>query len=86
MSIKFIQFLRPFGTRKPIFIDLEEEYDTLGNEIIDMGMKFQIEQLSVGEISMSISDGEQDLVIRVCNNGPEVPENVKSMIDEFTKG
>ena len=83
MSIEFTQYLRPNGMKRTIYIDLGEKYNELGQGIIDMGMFFEIEELSNGLISMTISDGDEDLIIEICENNSEVKETVKKMIDRF---
>jgi len=83
MSIKFTQFLRPDGRQKVVYIDLDSATEELAMKIVEEGYRFEVEELSTGQISMSISNDDEDAALRVCNNGPEVPLTIVKMITEF---
>lgn len=89
MSIKFTQFLRPDGRKVPVTIDRPEPIEKRAQEIIDAGYRFEIEELTTGQVHMTItgfdpSFGEEaDLAHRICVNGPPVPTNIDEMISTF---
>lgn len=80
--MKFIQFLRPDGRQQEIEIERSPEIEALAKKIILEGLHLEIEELSTGDVSMTVASEEEDLFIRVCQNGPEVPKNVDSLIKE----
>lgn len=85
MTVEFTQYLMPDGRKQIIHIDLDEEYEILAEKIIADGNVFEIEVLTTGQISMTISDDEGDLFIEVCDNGPEVPIHVLKLIDNYKR-
>ncbi len=83
MAVKFTQYILPDGTKKPVEIDLGPEIETLANDIIQAGFVFEIEILSNGMVSATISDDEADHAHSITPNGPQVPEGIISMIRKF---
>lgn len=83
MGIRFVQYMRPDGHQKLIYITIDEDYDRRANVILNEGFVFEIEVLTTGEVSMTISNDEADLFIEICENGPAVVEHVKKLIDNF---
>jgi len=81
MSIPFTQYLRPDGRTRPVTVDRPADIEALAKKVIDKGWTFCIEELRTGEVSMTVSDGEVDVAVRLCDNGPSVP----AMIDELVK-
>ena len=84
MSIAFTQFLRPHGHTKRVTIDRPEDIEGKALDLRNDGLSFEIEELSTGEISMTIEDHEKEetVCLRVCANGPDVPVNVDEMVNE----
>ncbi len=83
MSIEFTQYLMPDGAQKKIHIARPEAIETKAREIMSKGFRFEAEMLTTGEISLTISDGEEDLDIEVVSNGPDVPVAVDRMVERF---
>lgn len=82
-SIPFTQFLRPDGRRQEVrTTDASYTDDDLkaAQAIIDVGFRFEIEQLMTGQISMTISDSDADYVHQICANNTDVPASVKKLI------
>lgn len=82
-SIPFTQFLRPNGRKQDVrTTDPSYTDDDLkkAQEIIDVGFRFEIEQLMDGMISMTISDSDGDYVHKLCSNNIDVPATVKRLI------
>ena len=84
MSIQFTQYLRPNGRKRRTEIDMPEEVEALARQFIDAGGRYEIEELNDGHISMTacfrVDDEMQDIAIKVCGNGPEVPINVEFLV------
>lgn len=87
--VTFTQFLRPNGQRKMIDIELAPEVEKKAYDIVDAGYRFEIEVLMTGHVSATIAgwhpvfDEDNDVAIKVMNNGPEVPDKIGEMIMEF---
>lgn len=84
MSIPFIQYIRPNGLKRPTSIDRPADIEKKAYDLISIGIKFEIEELTTGQVSMDASfpDSDYPLAGRICNNGPEVSEHVDSMVNE----
>ena len=84
-EVPFTQYLRPSG--RPISIELpcSEELKSSVEEIIKRGYRFEAEVLRTGEVSLTVSDGEQDLAIELTSNGPEVLHAVNRLISRFAR-
>lgn len=83
MSIPFTQYLRPDGRKKAVEIDRPPEIEAKARELIAAGYKFEIEELTTGEISMTCEwrDEEQPtLAIKICANGPAVLDAVDRLV------
>lgn len=83
-NIPFTQYLRPDGRKRVVSIDLPDAVAQRAALIIEKGLVFECEELSTGQVSFTITDPrEGDLDIRICMNGPDVPETVEKLIMEF---
>jgi len=80
MSIPFIQFLRPNGERKAVEIDMPDPIEEKARVLLKAGCRFEIEELTTGEINMECMVGEICVAGEVCPNGPAVPEAVQRMV------
>ena len=87
MSIPFIQYLRPNGRPVTISIERSPEIEAKAQRIITAGYRFECEQLGVlpplPDVSLTVSNGEQDVAFELCRNGPNVPAAVDKLIREF---
>lgn len=87
--IKFTQFLRPHGQKKPVFIERSPEVESKANQIVLASYRFEIEELTTGEVSMSITwfnpitMETEDVISELVPNGPEVPLAVDRLIKNF---
>jgi len=80
--IPFIQYLRPDGRKIYAEISRPEEVELKAGQIMAAGFRFEVEILTTGQVSMTITndeDGDVATEIIPCN-GPEVPEAVDRMI------
>ena len=82
-EIPFTQYMRPDGRRVEISIERPEEICKKAEAIINAGYCFEIEVLTTGLVSMTISDDEADHDMEIVDNGPGVPVAVDRMINRF---
>lgn len=84
--IEFTQYLRPHGETRQVWIEIpsiQEKADLL----IKAGYHFDIEELTTGMVSMTCEDNAYNslISIKVCPNGPEIVDNVTTLIEESYK-
>ena len=82
-KIPFTQYMRPDGRRVEVSIERPEEICKKAEAIINAGYCFEIEVLTTGLVSMTISDDEADHDMEIVDNGPGVPVAVDRMINRF---
>lgn len=82
-DIPFTRYLPPNGRKTNVSISRPIDIYEKAMKIIDAGYRFEIELLTTGLVSMTISDDEDDHDIEVVSNGPQVPEAVDRMISRF---
>ena len=90
MSIPFTQYLLPDGRRRPEVIDMPEEIEALAERFIKSGGRYECEMLRDMEtISVTavhlVDDEPQDVVIKLCKNGPDVVPAVEHVVRESVK-
>jgi len=85
MSIPFTQFLRPNGRRALTSIDRPPGIEKMAHELLQIGCKFEIEELQTGPVSMEVVLNEEPIASRLCANGPLVPQNVDEVVEEGYK-
>ena len=82
--VPFTQYLRPNGRQVFVTIDVTDGLDQKVRDILDAGLRFECEELSTGQISLTITDPEEgDVDIRVVSNGPGMHEAVEDLITSF---
>jgi hypothetical protein len=90
MPIPFTQYLLPNGKTKKIQISLDLETEDLANQFIEAGGCFEAEMLTdYKTVSLTacfvVDDEMQDIASEVIENGPEVPEAVKRLVESATE-
>ena len=80
MEVKVKQYLMPNGRVRECTTKISDNVKDLYEEMLQSGCWFEAEMLTTGEISVTISDGEEDIDIRVINNGPEVQNALVEML------
>lgn len=85
-TIEVIQFLRPNGQRQVITTEVSDEAFAKYQELRRLGCEVHAESLTTGEVSMTVSNGHDDIDIFVCQNGPPVIQNLEAMLKRFKKG
>lgn len=87
MSIAFTQYLLPDGRKRRTEIDMSEEIEVLARRFISAGGWYESEMLGdLKTISLTAcwnrEDGDNDIAIRVVENGPPVVEAVEQIVRE----
>jgi hypothetical protein len=82
MTIIFTRFHKPNGRRSKVEIDRPTDIDKMARDLVRYGYDFEIEVLRGDEVHMTVSNEDGDMCSRICENGPQVPISVDSMIVE----
>jgi hypothetical protein len=84
--IPFTQYLLPDGRKKSITIERPDDIADMAEKIIETGEgQFTSEVLQTGDVSFAFETDEEDLVLDVCPNGPEVLDSVDFVVKETFK-
>ena len=83
-TIPFTQYMKPDGRKVPVEFDVEDEAASKAMAIIEHGWRFEVEELTTMEASLTVFDPEEEInvAIRVVQNGPPVVEAVDDIINE----
>ena len=84
-TAEVIQFMRPNGRQVKQYTELPIEYKDTYNEMIEKGCRFETEVLMNGLVSITISDGEEDIWIEIVANGPKVQTAMGYALDNWHK-
>lgn len=85
-TIPFTQYMRPDGRKQDVRTSDPSYTDgdlKAAQAIIDAGFRFEIEALTNGMISMTISDDDGDYAVKLCSNNISVPDTVKRLIHMY---
>ena len=89
MTVPFTQYLRPDGRKRPVEIDCSADIEALAEQFIAAGGRNECELLNTGHASLTavhkVEGEDQDIAIRVCENGPAVPGEVNELIKRSIK-
>ena len=88
--IEFTRYHLPNGEKTTEMITIDLKTDLLGNKLIDAGIIFSSEILTTGMVALyainnSLPDAEEQELCYISQNGPEITDQVKSMINEASK-
>ena len=90
--IPFIQYMRPNGRQVSVDFECDDpEIENMACKIIAKGYQFEVEELSTGDISMTIygpwvsayrvaGDECGDIVCEICKNDVSVVSAVKKLV------
>lgn len=78
--IPFVQFLRPDGRVRNMEFEAAPKTSALAQQAIKRGVRFEIEELTTGEISMEAMLDDECLASELCANGPPVVEAVGRLV------
>lgn len=81
--VYFTQYLRPDGRATPVAIELPSPVVTKADFILRHGFKFEVEVLTTGQVSFTVSDEDGDYAFKICENGPGVKAAVEHLIMSF---
>ena len=87
MSIAFTQYLRPFGRRQSVSIDVPAEVEALASRLIAAGYVFEVEVLRTGHVSMDCSrpGDDEPVAHEVVENGQNVPNAVARLVHDAAR-
>jgi len=85
MSIPFTQFMRPDGRPVQTSIDMSKEIEDKAFKLIDAGYFFESEVLQDEGISLTCTKDDENMGIELCENGPEVEQALKRLVEELYK-
>lgn len=83
LGIPFTQYVLPDGRAKEVSIERPAEIGLKAMEILARGWRFECEMLTNGDVSMTVTDDDEDADIEVVPNGPDVPIAVDRLIERF---
>lgn len=84
MRVEVVQYMRPNGRKKLIWLDdVPEQYAPILNEISAAKCTLTAEHLTTGEVSFAIEHEEGDVSVEVCKNGPGTREAFYSLLNSF---
>lgn len=82
-EIAFVQYKRPNGFQVDVSIDRPDNVFAKATQITQAAFRLECEELSTGDCSFTISDGDQDYAISVVPNDDNVPTAVDKLILDF---
>jgi len=80
LVIPFTQYLRPDGRKRRIEMTVVGGVAEAADRILRHGWVFEVEELTTGDASLTVSDGEEDVATEVVPNGPEVPVAIERLV------
>jgi len=80
MVIPFTQYLRPHGEQRAVNIERPPEIEGMARLFIASGGRFEVEELTTGEASLTAVKFGRDVAIEVVPNGPDVPAAVDRLV------
>ncbi len=83
MKIEFIQYLRPDGRKTLAYTEIPDKHQDRVTAIRKAGYRFEMELLKTNDVSLTISDDEDDWVCIVVPNGPLVLPAIEELIETF---
>ena len=82
-QITFTQYIPPNGKQVHNTIERPDDIAEMAEALQKKGFQFSIEILSTGMIAMYCGKpNDDDENIRICNNGPNVPDVVDELVRE----
>lgn len=75
-----IQFIRPSGRQRSVTTDLPIDVRPLYLDMLEHGCKLECEVLTTDEVSVTVSNGENDLDFSVTANWPDVQNGITELL------
>ena len=83
-GVPFTQYFLPRGRSERVRIERPAEIEALASDFIAAGGWYECEILTTGHVSLTacfrVDDEPQDIVCKVCANGPQVPVKVDELV------
>lgn len=81
--IEFTQFLLPDGRKQIVRIFRSAEVVEKAKQIVAAGLHFEVEVLTNGMVSLTITGKNRDVSIRLCTNDEAVLAAVDDLVTSF---
>lgn len=81
INVDITQFIHPNGRQRQMTTQLPVRCLAAYGSMVLAGCRFEAEILSTGEISITISNADDDIDIEVVPNGPEVQDAMVAMLE-----
>ena len=81
--VQAVQYLRPDGHKKLIVTELPIYSRKSYERMLEQGLWFELEVLTTGEVSITVSNDKTDVDCEVVANGPEVHRAMLKMLSNF---
>lgn len=85
MLIDAVQFIRPNGAQRWGQIEIDDKLENKVKICRDNNVRVEMEVLTTGEVSVTLSHPEGDIFIRIVENGPKVKDAIEDMYKEITE-
>lgn len=81
MQVQVRQFIRPNGRQEMRFEEIPDRYEDLYKEMQASGCELQAEALTTGELSLTISNKEQDVDITITRDDAQVQMGICQLLE-----
>lgn len=83
-EIEFTQYVLPHGRARSVRISRPEPVSARADELRVKGFSFECEMLpDLKTVSLTISNGKEDVACEIADNGPAIPDAVDRLILGF---
>lgn len=80
MSIPFTQYLRPYCEPRDRTIERSPEIEKLALKMYERGVRYEVELLSTGQVSLTAMLDDDAVAHEVVSNGPAVLDAVDRLV------
>ena len=73
--VLFTQFVRPYGIRRPTWVERPPDIIVKAKAVVEKGGKFEIEELGTGTVSLTVEHYQYEdgpVAIELCPNGQQI--------------
>ena len=85
--IPFTQYVSPDGQPCQVMVSRPPQIEAKAAAIVEAGFRFEVELLSIGQMSLTIHDPVDgaNLAIELCANETDVPGAIDALVTGFHK-
>lgn len=83
IEVEVIQYIRPHGYKRKIFIEIDDEYLASYEKMKKDGRWISAEVLPSKEVALYIESNEKDFYSEVTDNGPEIKRTIEKMLRKY---